>query len=313
MELLEVDLESNISKNTAIALGNFDGIHLGHRALLDEVVAMAKSLGCPSSVLIFKNHTKNLTEGISQELLTSRTQKYDIFEKAGIDVIYEMNFDEQIMHLSPTDFINRFLADHLKVKGIVVGYDYRFGYKAKGTVRELEELCADLKIRLAVKDAVTYEGEVISSTRIRRAIKDGEPELAHHLLGRPFSIEGTVIKGKQLGRTIGIPTANLLLNTHYVTPKFGVYLAKVSVEGRSYYAATNIGTNPTFNENEIKVESYLYDFEGDSLYGKRMEVSLLRFIRPEITFKSVEDLKVKMDEDLDNMRQEIQRMNLQSH
>lgn len=312
MELLEVDLESDISRETAIALGNFDGIHLGHLALLDEVVAMAKSLGCPSSALIFKNHTKNLTEGISQELLTSRSQKHEILKKAGIDIIYEMDFDEKIMRLSPLEFVERFLSDHLKIKGIVVGYDYRFGYKAKGRVPELRKLCRDVDIKLAVKDAVTDEDGVISSTRIRQAVKEGKPDLANRLLGRPFSIEGTVVEGKQLGRTIGIPTANLLLNTHYVRPKFGVYLARVHVEGRSYYAATNIGTNPTFKEEEIKVESYLYNYEGESLYEKSIEVELLKFIRPEITFNSVQELKRKMDEDLDYIREEIKRINLQS-
>lgn len=312
MELLEVNLESNISGETAIALGNFDGIHLGHRALLDKVVAMAKSLDCPASVLIFKNHTKNLTEGISQELLTSRSQKHEIFKRAGIDIIYEMDFDQSIMHLTPAEFVEHFLSDHLKIKGIVVGYDYRFGFKAKGTVTELRTLCRDNNIQLAVEDAVMYEGEAISSTRIRRAIKDGKPDLAHRLLGRPFSIEGTVVKGKQLGRTIGIPTANLLLDTHYVTPKFGVYLTRVRIEDRFYFAATNIGTNPTFKEKEIKVESYLYDYEGESLYGKAMEVDLIKFIRSEITFTGVDELKKKMDDDLEYIREEINGMNLQS-
>ncbi|MDD7362980.1 MAG: bifunctional riboflavin kinase/FAD synthetase [Peptoniphilus sp.] len=298
MEIVEVDLESEISRETAIALGNFDGIHRGHQTLLKEVVEMSKRLGCRSSVLLFKNHTNNLTEGISQELLMSQSQKREILESAGIDIVYEMNFDEEIMRLSPEAFVAEFLAEHLKVKGIVVGYDYRFGFKARGNVDTLKMYCRQSNMDLVVKDAVTYEGHAISSTNIRRAIKDGRPDVAATLLGRPFSIRGTVVRGKQLGRKIGIPTANLLFNTHYVAPKFGVYFARVLVDGTCYYAATNVGTNPTFDEREIKVESYLYDYDGGELYGKTIDVELLRFIRPEVSFQGVEELKARMDEDL---------------
>lgn len=305
MERLEVDLDSDISRDSVIALGNFDGIHRGHRALLDEGIAMAKELGCPSSVLLFKTHTNNLTEGISQELITSRSQKHELIDDAGIDILYEMVFDQDIMKLSPEAFLKDFLVEHLRVRGIVVGYDYRFGFKAAGDVPLLRAFCKTSGIRLVVKEAVTWEGGVISSTDIRRLIKEGKPRQAHRLLGRPFSIRGKVVKGKQLGRQIGIPTANLLFNTHYVIPRFGVYLARVHVDGKFYYAATNVGTNPTFNEQDIKVESYLYDFEGYELYGKMMDVELLEFLRPERAFENIEELKRQMDRDLAILAEQI--------
>lgn len=305
MEVIQVDLDSEISQKATIALGNFDGLHSGHKALIEEVVDMAKKLKCRSSVLMFKTHTKNTTDGISQELLTSRSQKHDILREMGIDIIYEIEFTKQIMRLSPEAFVSDFLVGHLKAKGVVVGYDYRFGFKASGDVSTLEALCKSCGIALSVKNAVTFENEAISSTRIRSAVKEGDVKLARALLSRPFAIRGKVVPGKQLGRTIGIPTANILYNANYVIPKFGVYLTDVTVDGKHYYGATNIGTNPTFSEQEIKVETYLYDYEGDSLYGKIMDVALLDFIRPEVAFDGVEALKVRMDKDLAMIRERI--------
>ena len=305
MEVIQVDLDSEIFQEATIALGNFDGLHSGHKALIQEVVAMAKKLNCRSSVLMFKTHTKNTTDGIFQELLTSRSQKHDILREMGIDIIYEIEFTKQIMRLSPEAFVSDFLVGHLKAKGVVVGYDYRFGFKASGDASTLDALCKSNGIALSIKNAVTYEGEAISSTRIRSAVKKGNVKLAGALLSRPFTIRGKVVPGKQLGRTIGIPTANILYNANYVVPKFGVYLTGVTVDGKYYYGATNIGTNPTFGEQEIKVETYLYNYEGDSLYGKIMDVALLDFIRPEIAFDGVEALKTRMDKDLSTLRERI--------
>lgn len=305
MEVIQVDLDSEIFQEATIALGNFDGLHSGHKALIQEVVAMAKKLNCRSSVLMFKTHTKNTTDGIFQELLTSRSQKHDILREMGIDIIYEIEFTKQIMRLSPEAFVSDFLVGHLKAKGVVVGYDYRFGFKASGDASTLDALCKSNGIALSIKNAVTYEGEAISSTRIRSAVKEGNVKLAGALLSRPFTIRGIVVPGKQLGRTIGIPTANILYNANYVVPKFGVYLTGVTVDGKYYYGATNIGTNPTFEEQEIKVETYLYNYNGDSLYGKIMDVALLDFIRPEIAFDGVEALKTRMDKDLSTLRERI--------
>lgn len=305
MEVIQVDLDSEIFQEATIALGNFDGLHSGHKALIQEVVAMAKKLNCRSSVLMFKTHTKNTTDGIFQELLTSRSQKHDILREMGIDIIYEIEFTKQIMRLSPEAFVSDFLVGHLKAKGVVVGYDYRFGFKASGDASTLDALCKSKGIALSIKNAVTYEGEAISSTRIRSAVKEGNVKLAGALLSRPFTIRGIVVPGKQLGRTIGIPTANILYNANYVVPKFGVYLTGVTVDGKYYYGATNIGTNPTFEEQEIKVETYLYNYNGDSLYGKIMDVALLDFIRPEIAFDGVEALKTRMDKDLSTLRERI--------
>ena len=307
MEVIQVDLDSEISQEATIALGNFDGLHSGHKALIEEVVEMAKKLNCRSSVLMFKTHTKNTTDGISQELLTSRSQKHDILREMGIDIIYEIEFTKQIMRMSPEAFVTDFLVGHLKAKGVVVGYDYRFGFKASGDVTTLDGLCKANDIALSVKKAVTYEDEAISSTRIRSAVKEGDVKLARALLTRPFTIRGKVVPGKQLGRTIGIPTANILYNANYVVPKYGVYLTGVTVDGKYYYGATNIGTNPTFDEQGIKVETYLYDYEGDSLYGKTIDVALLDFIRPEEAFDGVEALKARMDKDLSIIRERIVR------
>lgn len=308
MELIQVDLDSHIFRKSAVALGNFDGIHMGHRVLINGVVEMSRDLNCASSVLIFKTHTKNMTEGASQELLTSQSQKHDILRSLGIDIIYEMDFTKSVMNLSPKAFVMNFLSDHLNVQGVVVGYDYRFGSKASGNVNTLRELCRRNCMSLVVKEAVKYQDKIVSSTRVRTAIKEGDVKSAAELLLRPFTIRGTVTKGKQLGRTIGVPTANILYDTNYVVPKFGVYMTQVKIDDSYYFGATNIGTNPTFSEQEVKVETYLFDYCGDSLYGKTIDVALIDFIRPEIAFRNVKELKMRMDDDLSLIRQKISKI-----
>lgn len=298
MEIIQVDLESNISPETCIALGNFDGMHLGHQALIREVRRMAKAANMSASVLIFKEHTKNTLHGGRQNLLTLREQKYEILDACGIDRVYEMDFTREIMQLSPEDFVLRFLISHLKIRGVVVGYDYRFGHMAAGNVEKMEKLCQSGGIDLSVIRPVLYGSEAVSSTRIRNAVREGDILSATGMLGRPYTIRGSVQPGKQLGRTIGIPTANVHFPDDYIVPKFGVYAAKVRIDDRWHDAATSIGTNPTFSEQGIKIESYLYDYGGEEFYGKVIDIALVDYIRPEIRFPDVSSLKQQMDADL---------------
>lgn len=296
MEVIKVDLSICVEEESYIALGNFDGVHLGHKVLIDSVVNNAKKNNLPSSVLIFKEHTKNTIQGKKQELLTSTKYKYKILEELNIDYVYEMDFNEVIMKMKPEEFVESFLVKNLKIKGIVVGFDYRFGHKAQGNIKILEKLCKKNNIDLLVIDAIYDNDNVISSTRIRNLIREGNIKEANHLLGRLFLINGKVIKGKGLGRTLGFPTANLALDESYVIPKYGVYAGVVKVDEVEYVAAINIGINPTFKE-EQKLEAYLLDFNGD-LYEKEVEIQLIEYLRPEIKFDKVEDLISQMEKDI---------------
>lgn len=299
MEICKVDLTTQISKDSYIALGNFDGVHLGHKCLIDVLVQNAKKNNILSSVLIFREHTKNVIKGRKQELLSSTSFKYEILESLGVDRVYEMEFNKNIMELSPEAFVLDFLFKHLKIKGIVVGYDYRFGHKAMGNIELLKELCERESVALHIIEAVYEKGEVVSSTRIRRLIREGNLNEANFLLGRPFTIDGCVIKGKGLGRTLGFPTANLGLDNSYVIPKYGVYAGWVIVDSIPYKAAINIGINPTFNEEE-KLEAFLLNYNGN-LYGKNVRISLIEYIRPEIKFDDISALVNQMKEDIERI------------
>lgn len=303
MNIRKVNLSTVVDYDSYIALGNFDGVHIGHQKLIESVVNDARSFSVKSSVLIFREHTKNTIRGKKQDLLTSIDIKYRILEKMGIDIAYEMEFNENIMKLSPREFVKDFLIEKLKVKGIVVGFDYRFGYKAEGNIETLTALCNEFGLKLTVINAIYDDGEVISSTKIRNLIREGEIIKANKLLGRPFTISGKVIKGKGLGRTFGIPTANLSLVESFIIPKYGVYAGYAYVGNEKYKTAVNIGVNPTFDE-DLRLEAFLIDFSGD-LYDKTILIELVHYIRPEIKFSNIDDLVEKMNEDINFVKKII--------
>lgn len=297
MEIREVHPDENLQEEICLALGNFDGLHLAHQELIHEVVTMAKKLGTKSSVLMFKEHTKNILNHKNQQLLMSRRQKLDCFASLGIDLVLEIEFSE-IQKMPAEDFFTEFLRQGLQVKGLVIGYDYRFGYKAKGTSDLLKKMAEDQGVQIKIVQEILKDGEAISSTRIRKAIGEGNLDFARKLLGRPFTMEGTVIHGKRLGREMGYPTANIEPSTHYVIPRFGVYDTQVMVDGKSYRAATSVGTNPTLDEEGLKIEAHLLDFTGD-LYGKKVDLTFLKFLRPEKNFPSIESLFDQIAKDVE--------------
>lgn len=297
MEIIEIAKGTRVPQDSYIALGNFDGVHQAHRALLETLVARARARGLAASVLNFSNHTKDVLGEGNQPLLTSSGQKHKIFEDLGLDYVYEVPFDRTLMTMSPQAFVQDLLLDRLRVRGVVVGFDYRFGHKASGNVKTLRDLGQDLDFDLKVLDPVELEGIPVSSTLIRQRIRQGKMEEASLLLGRPYRLEGVVETGKGLGKKIGIPTANLRLAANYCVPKHGVYLSYLHLGYKTCLAATNIGSNPTFNETGLKVEAHLIDFEGD-LYGQEVALDLVSFIREEEAFASLEDLVDQMKRDI---------------
>lgn len=302
MKIVKINKDYVAKEESAIALGNFDGVHLGHRELLKTLVENSKKHNIKSSVLMFTEHTKNLLKNKKQYLLTSNEEKYRIFNEFGIDIVYEIDFDEYIMKMTPEYFVKDFLMDSLKVRGIVVGFDYTFGFKASGNVEILKELTSKNNILLNIIDPVKSDGIALSSTYIRELIKTGEIEKANELLGYSYTIDGIVIHGKKLGNKMGFPTANIDPDVKYVIPKYGVYDSDIIVDGITYKAATNIGKNPTIENEGLRVEAHILDFK-DNIYGKKVALKLIKFLRPEIKFDNVDELFKQIEKDTEDVRQ----------
>ncbi|MEW9121884.1 MAG: bifunctional riboflavin kinase/FAD synthetase [Thermotaleaceae bacterium] len=291
------------SQPTGIALGSFDGIHIGHKALIVTLVKYCRQNNMPSVIYTFKNHPKSITsENRGPLKITSDFQKLQLLRELGIDYTVYIEFDEKQRILAPEQFIKEILKEKLNMQYGVVGFDYRFGYKAEGNAMLLEKLKGKYGYELQIINPVSIQNEIISSTVIRKLIQDGDIDKVNLYLGRQFSIMGTVVKGKgRGGKELGFPTANILLEEDYVLPNTGVYFTKTILENKIYCSATNVGYNPTFGKNPISIETHLLDFKG-SIYDSKIEVLLLYKSRDEIKFSSKEDLIHRMTIDIQKAR-----------
>lgn len=296
MKIIEIDLNYIADEESVIALGNFDGVHKGHIALINKAIENAKKLNIKSSILLFNEHTDNLVKLGKKEIITNNNTKLKILENLGIDLIYLINFTREFMSYSPIKFLDYFLAKNLKIKGVVVGYDYTYGYKKSGDV-ELLNKNKNLFESIEVIDQISYNGEKISSSLIRKLIEGGKIKEANFLLSRPYKLIGKIIHAKGLGKKMGYPTANLKLIDNFVMPKFGVYDSDIIIKGKRFKASTNIGTNPTVENDGVKIESHILDFTRD-IYGYTVELELLDFVRPELKFNSVEELFDQIEKDV---------------
>ena len=286
-----------IFKNTAITLGKFDGMHLGHQELINRVIDY-KQQGLIAVMFTFLMHPGNLFSDKEFELIYTEEEKVAKLNHSGIDVLISYPFTEETRSMEPEDFIKDILVGRLDVKVIVVGMDFRFGYKAKGDVALLKQYEEVYGYQVIAIDKKTWKHEAISSSAIRKALKQGEIEVANAMLGRPFSLRGEVVHGRRIGRTIGMPTTNLIPSTSKLLPPCGVYVSKTLVDGTYHAGVTNIGFKPTVGEEKyIGVETYIFDFDAD-LYGQTIEVELLHYMRPELKFSSIEELVIKMREDI---------------
>lgn len=269
------------------ALGFFDGVHLGHQALLDAV----KNLALPGmrGVVTFLDHPDTLVLGQTPGLINTPEDRELLLKHYGMDRIVALPFDEKTRSTPWRAFLED-LREHHGAAGFVCGEDFRFGAKGAGNAALLAQVCREAGLPFAVVPEQTVDGCRVSSTRIRELLADGKMEQADACMGHPYILTGTVVHGHQLGRTLGIPTANLAFPKGLAIPRFGVYGCTTSIDGRSYLAVTNLGTRPTVEGRHITVEPWILDYEGD-LYGRTVTLEFHCFLRPERKFSSLEELK----------------------
>ena len=296
MERFYGTTDFQISTATAIAIGKFDGVHLGHQKLLQEIVEQ-KKYGLKACVFTFDPSPASFFGFSDGKELCTPEEKRKLLEQAGVDILIEYPLNENTAGVAPEAFVRDILVGKLQVAYLAAGEDLSFGKGGKGNWQLLEKLQSEYGYELKRIEKVSKGGQIVSSTRIRDLVEKGCVEEAADLLGRPYSFEGEVVMGNQIGRTLGFPTVNLEIGTTKLLPPFGVYATTVSWNGHCYEAISNIGEKPTVSEERKPgIESYLYDFDRN-LYGEKVKVELLHFRRSERRFSGLEEFKAQLERD----------------
>lgn len=290
MMVIEDNFKIHLKEETYIALGSFDGLHLGHMQLVRRAIELSKRNNAKSMVFTFKFHPRSIiNKKFPPKILMSNESKLEVLKNAGLDIINMASFDYDFMKIAPEEFIVK-LIDTYKAKGLVVGFNYRFGYKNMGNIELLKDLSVKYKFSLDIIEPVKYNGKTISSTTIRKLIsEDGDVKQASNMLTRPYMIQGNVITGKHLGKKLGFPTANLEFNKKFILPKEGVYFTAVRFQDKYYKGITNVGYNPTTNDNKLSVETNILDFNKD-IYGSKIRIYFIDRIRDESKFENLGEL-----------------------
>lgn len=296
MIILNDNFHIDLEDSTYITLGSFDGLHMGHQQLIRSTVYKAREKNIKSMVYTFSNHPLSVLapEKEPKQLMVNE-KKIDILEKLEVDIVNFAHFNHEYLKIQPVKFIE-LLVKKYNMKGIVVGYNNRFGYKNQGDVELLKSYSHEYGYEVIVIDPVKEQDTIVSSTKIRSFVTDGEVEKASVLLGRPYSLEGKVVTGKRLGNTIGFPTANIEINLKRLLPKGGVYYTNVIFENKIYKGITNIGYNPTVQGDSLSVETYILDFS-QSIYEQYIEVYFVKRIRDEVKFESIDMLVKQLEQD----------------
>lgn len=300
---------------TAVALGNFDGIHRGHQQVIQPILQHSSLLPYESepinpqervnregkhiypTLATFYPHPREFFSGQPWKLLTPKPEKVDQLKRLGIEQLVLLPFDRELAALSPEQFVDKILIEQLRATHVSVGEDFRFGYRRTGTAKDLQAIAATYGVQVSIVTIQTCQGERISSSLIRQSLEAGDILKANRLLGRPYSIKGQVVKGQQLGRTLGFPTANLEWFPDKFLPRNGVYCVRVSSTSfPDQWGVMNIGERPTVKGTCLTVEIHLLNWSGD-LYGQTITVSLEQFLRPEQTFASLDDLRKQIQAD----------------
>lgn len=300
MEIIRDLTHFQAEKNMAVSIGNFDGVHLGHAAIVERVVTLAKERGFSSGLVTFDPHPLRFF-GADVSLLQTTEMKIEQFEKLGVDKLFLLDFNKEMAGINPSVFVREFLLKKMKASFVVVGYDYRFGRNRQGSYEFLQTMAekhgfTPLRVQKVVVDGVTA-----SSTNIRNYLKNDNPEMAAKLLGRNYSMRGEVIRGDGLGAKIGFPTANIDVQNELI-PSNGIYSSIVHIDGREYLGALYVGDRPTIqNAHNKRVEVNIFDFS-DNLYGKVIDVDVVNFIRGDIKFSNLDELTAQIDKDCEKIR-----------
>jgi riboflavin kinase/FMN adenylyltransferase len=286
----------------AVTVGVFDGVHLGHRHLIDALRERAGARGLAAAVVtLHPDPVQVLRPDLRVAYVTSLEERVELLRETGVDAVAPLTFTSEVAELSARDFV-AMLHETLDMHFLLMGPDHAFGRGREGTPQRVAEIADELGFEMEVLPAA-LEGTsgAVSSTSIRRALAAGEMELVARLLGRPYAIRGPVVRGNERGRTIGFPTANIAVTPDRALPAFGVYVTRATAGGRTYASATNIGINPTFNDPRPSIETYLLDFEGD-LYGRELRVEMLHRLRDEAKFDSIDQLVEAIGRDVQATR-----------
>lgn len=284
-------------KGTVITMGNYDGVHHGHRHILGELTKISKKIGKPSLVYTFDPHpVKKLAPSIAPPLINTRAQKAELLAGLGMKATVFEPFTTSFSQNSPEDFFNKFVVGHLRARFVIVGYDFTFGRERRGNIETLERLCFEKNITCQIMQAQLIGRVLVSSSLIRKYIMEGKVKEASHLLGRPYFIDGTIIKGNQRGRGMGLATANLHSQNELI-PGSGVYVTEASIGTKKMLSVTNVGTCPTFGKKNQTIETHIPGLK-KNLYRKKMRLHFLEKLREEKKFASIAQLKNQIQHDI---------------
>lgn len=281
---------------TAVALGQFDALHKGHRNIICDVVDYARQNGLKSVVYMFENAPSDIISGGNTLKVNTLSKRFEIIKEFGVDIVIARHFDEEVMQLSCTEFIEECLCNMLNVKYITVGYNYRFGNKGEGDAKTLATECNLRGIKVHIIPEVKQNGVSVSSSAIRERISLGDVEGAAQLMGRRFSLTGRVAEGNKIGRKLGFPTANMEIPKGMLLPKFAVYETRTHINGKTYQSVTNVGGKPTVDDGCFCIETHICAEIGD-IYGETIEVEFCRFLRDIIRFEGLEHLAKQLRKD----------------
>ena len=288
---------------SAVTIGNFDGVHRGHLAIIEPLIQRAEALGASPTVVTFDPHPQTVLKGEAPRLLCSPQAKLRRLEAAGIEQVVILDFDDPLQHTEPEEFLNGILLGRLDARAIVVGEGFRFGHMARGDVVMLRSE-SEGSYEFVSIPLTELKGRRLSSTEIRHAIAAGDLEWANDALGRPYSLSGEVVKGDGRGKEIGFPTANIRPLAGMVIPKMGIYAGRLTLSGVSHAAAISVGTKPTFGPHPIVIEAHLMDFQGE-IYGEAVEAEFVAWLRQERAFGDVSELVSAMEEDVRQARKAL--------
>ena len=291
---------------SVVTVGTFDGVHLGHRGLIAQTIEAAEGLGAGSVALTWDRHpAETLRPDKVPPLLSSAQRKLELIEETGVGAVAILPFDKELSLMSAEDFVRDVLVRGLGTRSVLVGHDWRFGHKARGNVPLLEQLGGELGFEVLGVELQTVDGDAVTSSRARAAVTSGEMDLARVLLGRPFDVDGVVVRGAARGKELGYPTANLDVDPALARPPIGIYAGVAGVEGRKIPAAISVGVSPTFGGEEgkspVTIEAYLLDFDED-LYDRTIRLEFWKRLRDELKFDSTEALVTQMDKDVEETR-----------